>query len=83
MNIEFYKEDVKRIFKENNLTYEWWVNPTDGSIVVEVVWGDWKHDHGFLKHIMWKNHYRVVSQVTTEEDGSDAFSAEYEFKYGC
>ncbi len=82
MNIAFYNEDVKRIFKENNLTYDWWVN-LDGTIVVSVIWGDWKHDHVFLKYVMRKNHYRVVSQVTTEEDGGDAFSAEYEFKYGC
>ena len=35
MNIEFYKEDVKRIFKENNLTYEWWVS-FDGTIFVNI-----------------------------------------------
>lgn len=82
MNITFYKEDVKRIFKENNLTYEWWVN-FDGTIVVNIIWGDWKHDHGFLKYIMRKNHYRCISENVTEEDGDDAYSAEYKFKYGC
>ena len=82
MNVTFYEQDVKRIFKENNMTYDWWVNPTDGSIVVEVMWGDWKHDHRYLQYIMARNHYRVVNRVVTEEDGSDAFSAEYEFKYG-
>ena len=80
MNIEFYKEDVKRIFKENNLTYEWCVS-FDGTIFVNVIWGDWKHDHGFLKYVMRKNHYQVISQVVTEENGDDAFSAEYKFIY--
>ena len=82
MNITFYKEDVKRIFKENNLTYEWWVN-FDGTIVVNVEWGDWKHDHAFLNYIMRKNHYRCIDEVVTEEDGSDTYSATHYFKYGA
>ena len=82
MNIAFYKEDVKRIFKENNLTYEWWVN-FDGTIVVNVEWGDWKHDHAFLNYIMRKNHYRCIDEVVTEEDGSDTYSATHYFKYGA
>lgn len=82
MNVTFYKEDVKRIFKENNLTYEWWVED-DGNIVVIVEWGDWKHDHRFLKYIMRKNHYRVVLRIITEDDESDVFSAKYVFEYGC
>ena len=81
MNITFYKEDVKRIFKENDIHYEWWVQD-DGAVNVIVNWGDWKHDHLFLKHIMWKNHYRRIDEIVTEEDGSDAYSAEYVFKYG-
>ena len=82
MNIAFYKEDVKKIFKENNLTYEWWVN-FDGTIVVNVEWGDWKHDHAFLNYIMRKNHYRGIDEVVTEEDGSDTYSATHYFKYGA
>ena len=82
MNISFYEEDVKRIFKENNLTYEWWV-VDNGNILVVVEWGDWKHDHAFLKYVMRKNHYRVVEEIVTESDETDAYSAEYEFKYGC
>ena len=82
MNIAFYEEDVKRIFKENNLTYEWWVN-FDGTIVVNVEWGDWKHDHAFLNYIMRKNHYRCIDEVVTEEDGSDTYSATHYFKYGA
>ena len=82
MNISFYKRDIARIFKENNLHYEWWVSPTDGTINVIVNWGDWKHDHRYLQYIMARNNYRVVNRVITEESGDDAFSAEYEFKYG-
>lgn len=82
MNVQFYKDDVKRIFKENDCFYEWWVN-FDGSIEVSVDWGDWKHDHLFLRYIMRKNHYRETNVVVTEEDGSDAYSAIHTFKYGA
>lgn len=82
MNISFYKTDIARIFKENDMDYDWEVSPTDGTITINVYWGDWKHDHRFLQWVMAKNNYRVTNRVITEEDGSDAFSAEYEFKYG-
>lgn len=82
MNTKFYEQDVQRIFKENECWYEWWVN-TDGSIEIKVEWGDWKHDHLFLKYIMRKNHYRHIDEVVTEEDGSDTYSAIHTFKYGA
>lgn len=82
MNISFYKTDIKRIFKENGVYYDWDICPTDGTITINVEWGDWKHDHLFLQYIMRQNNYRVVSRVVTEEDDTDCYSAEYEFKYG-
>lgn len=82
MNITFYKEDIKRIFKENNLHYDWDISPNDGTIEVYIDWGDWKHDHICLKYIMWKNHYRQIDEIVTEEDETDAYSATHYFKYG-
>lgn len=82
MNITFYKEDIKRIFKENNLHYDWDISPNDGTIEVYIDWGDWKHDHIFLKNVMWKNHYRQIDEIVTEEDETDAYSAIHYFKYG-
>lgn len=82
MNITFYKQDIQRIFKENQCYYDYDIDFNDGTIEVHIDWGDWKHDHLFLKHIMWKNHYRQTNEVVTEEDGSDAYSATHYFKYG-
>ena len=81
MNTTFYKQDVKRIFNENDLHYDWWVN-FDGSVEVEIIWGDWKHDHFYLKYIMNRNNYRQISEVITEEDGDDAYSSIHKFMYG-
>ena len=74
------KKDIKTIFKENNRWYEWWTN-SDGTIDVSVEWGDWKHDHLFLSHIMRENNYFEVNESVTEEDGSDAYSSIHTFKY--
>ncbi len=82
MNITFYEQDIKRIFKENELCYEYAVN-NNGTIEVHIDWGDWKHDHLFIKYIMWKNHYRQINEVVTEEDGSDSYSSVHYFKYGA
>ena len=82
MNTTFYEQDIKRIFKENECYYDWSIDSFDGTIEINVEWGDWKHDHLFLKHIMWKNHYRQTNEVVTEEDGSDTYSAIHYFKYG-
>ena len=81
MNTLFYEQDVQRIMKENDCHYDWDIN-TDGSIEIVIEWGDWKHDHIWLKHIMRKNHYRCVDEVVTEEDGGDAYSSVHVFKYG-
>jgi hypothetical protein len=83
MNIAFYTQDIQRIFKENNCYYDYDIDFKDGTISVYVEWGDWKHDHIFLKHIMWENHYRQIEEVVTEEDGSDCYSATHYFKYGA
>lgn len=48
---------------------------------IRIEWGDWKHDHLFLDHIMRENGYDNFSTVTLEEDGSDYYSAVHYYKY--
>lgn len=46
-------------------------------IAVEVIWGDWKHEHMRLDWLV-KEHFpnlRSIHTTTTEEDGSDCYSA--------
>ena len=80
MDMGFYKKEVERIFKDNNIHYEWWMQD-DFSVVVVVEWGDWKHDHRYLINLMNNNNHTMVERVITEEDGSDSFSAEYIFRH--
>ena len=52
----------------------------DGESVlcIDVVWGDWKHTHLFMNHVLSMRHnFRVMQEVVTEEDGSDCYSAQH------
>ena len=51
----------------------------DGTIEIIVLWGDWKHSHGYLKHLMSELGYESIGQEVTEEDGSDCYSATHFF----
>ena len=53
--------------------------PQDNKVYASVSWGDWKHDHLFLKEIMFNRGYSIENEHVTEEDGSDAYSADYVF----
>ena len=75
-NIE---QDIKRIFKKNELYYDYSIR-IDGTIEVNVEWGDWKHDHSYLDYIMKNNGYSLKSEIVTEEDGSDCYSSIHLFE---
>lgn len=46
-------------------------------VAVEIIWGDWKHDHARLDLLMKESfsNLRSIHTQTTEEDGSDCYSA--------
>lgn len=52
----------------------------DNTIVVTIDWGDWKHEHGYLKHVMSEIGFRHISTDVIESDGSDCYSAEHRFE---
>lgn len=75
-------ETVDRKLAEEKRYYEVWYD--DNSILVEVNWGDWKHDHlwldSFVKKLLKEEGYdATVSVQVTEEDGSDCYSAIHSF----
>ncbi len=72
------ENDIQRIFKENRIWHDWDVS-LDGSVWVSVDWGDWKHDHLYLDHVMRENGYILMAKEVTDEDGSDAYSAVHTF----
>jgi len=49
------------------------------SMTVSIRWGDWKHDHLYFKHLL-KEFFGedvIFGSKLTEEDGTDAYSADY------
>ena len=73
-------EKVQAILREGKIYGE--VETTaDGKITVDIEWGDWKHEHGYLKYLMNQNGYIHLGQEVTEEDGSDCYSASHTFMF--
>ena len=52
---------------------------TDDIVVVNIDWGDYKHDHAWCQELMRYLGYKRVSFDVTDEDGSDCFSAEHTY----
>lgn len=46
-------------------------------IVIEIEWGDWKHEHGYADYVMSKNGFIKVKEQITEEDGDDCYSSNH------
>lgn len=76
--------DLSEHFADLNVYYDiWW---DDDSILVDIDWGDWKHDHLWcdyeVEHFLNSRGYEVLSHDTevTDEDGSDTYSATHSYK---
>lgn len=73
-------EKVQAILRNGKLYGE--VQTTaDGKIAIDIEWGDWKHEHGYLKYLMKQNGYIHLGEEVTEEDGSDCYSASHTFMF--
>ena len=75
-------EKVYNLMKENHLHGEI-IEEMENKIAVEICWGDWKHDHLRLKWLMEETFkdLKKVDSYTTEEDGSDCYSAIHYFYF--
>lgn len=52
-------------------------------VAVEITWGDWKHDHMRLDHVV-ENFFHTLRRIgtcITEEDGSDCYSAIHRYYF--
>ena len=76
-------ERVENLMSENNLFGEVWSEIGDVVIAVEILWGDWKYSHLRLKWLIENNMDNFVAHTeeTTEEDGSDCYSAIHRFVF--
>ena len=62
-------------YLEANQIYPSDVFAADTRVMVEIEWGDWKHDHLRCDDLMKAKGYSLVEEEITEEDGSDCYSA--------
>lgn len=72
------EKKVRDVFRENECYYDFEIS--NGFIEIYVLWGDWKHDHLFLDHIMQKNGFILKDETIDEEDGSDCYSSTHRYK---
>lgn len=63
----------------NEIGFEVW-NYSPDTILVEIIWGDWKHEHRRADWLMEQNGFKLVRQWVTESDGSDCYSAVHEYR---
>ena len=62
-------------YLESNQLYPSDVFVADDRVMVDISWGDWKHDHLRCDDLMEDLGYALVEEEVTEEDGSDCYSA--------
>ena len=57
--------------------------PEINMIAYEITWGDWKHEHLRFDWMMEENfkNLRSIHKVTTEDNGSDCYSAIHYFYF--
>ena len=49
-------------------------------VVISVLWGDWKHEHAYLRYLLTERGYEHTGYIVTEEDGGDCYSADHYIK---
>lgn len=71
-------QELTNYLNENDLYYTD-VYETYNTFVIFIDWGDWKHEHLYLNHLMDKLGLIYKNCVITDENDSDCYSAEYEY----
>jgi hypothetical protein len=72
-------ERAEQILRDGDVWAD--VFPHDEAfIAVEINNGDWKHDHLRAGWLLESAGYTHISEVVTEEDGSDCYSAIHYFR---
>jgi hypothetical protein len=77
---------ISRLYKklqEVGLYPDLWEERVNNEVmlVANVEWGDWKHEHHYLDHIMGEMGFSVYKVDVTETDGSDCYSALHYYRY--
>lgn len=75
---EMYEKarQIEKYLNENRLFADVYVGTEHNQICVEICWGDWKHDHLRTDWLIREKFNPMTDYTeTTEEDGSDCYSA--------
>lgn len=72
-------QTIQRMFREKEMSYAFFVS-SPNMVIVDVKWGDWKHDHIRLKYEMEQINFEQVAEEVTEDNGSDTYSAQHIYK---
>ena len=77
MDIQTMEKSIHKFMMENHINGEIVdYNEQTKMIAVEITRGDWKHDHLRMDYFMQRTYdIRSIITQTTEEDGSDCYSA--------
>lgn len=77
-----YADKIYDIMRDANLHGEVW-HENDHAVAVEINWGDWKHEHARLDWLVREKlpELKSVTEETTEENGSDCYSAIHHFTF--
>lgn len=89
--IKVFKETYKEYVEDHSDVPDYWdfsVDPDD-LVVINIPWGDWKHDHMRCDDVMKLTAEKLGltfedgwgEQEPYEEDGSDTYSAEHIWEF--
>ena len=78
-------DELNKAFAEYNSAYPMYED--NGKLVVDVEWGDWKHDHWLVDEVVEEKAEDLglilfmANTILTAENGSDCFSATHIYRF--
>lgn len=80
MNVNETMNKVENLLRENHISCKVEQFEDIPAYVVSIYWGDWKHEHLRAKYLIESNGLGMfIRSETTEENGSDCYSAKHYF----
>jgi len=73
------EQELYKVLGEKGLSSADIIDFDDEGCDILIEWGDWKHDHIYLNHIMQEQGYTLIGERVTKEDGSDCYSSVHSF----
>lgn len=77
-----YTEKVQKLLDRDHICADVYPHYGLPVVVIDIHWGDWKHDHGRAKWLVSQHGGNLIGSKVTEENGSDCYSAEHYFYFG-